>query len=145
MIFYLLHEYVDRYHRNDFSLGKKFARTAILGFIIYYVLYFIIPLYIPQNLVYRAQHFLRYAIVVDILASSIFYGGMLNSISFWSTGTRLPSSSTQPQPQSMRPKVNSIKETIDNILDESNKLNEDPAKWSSDENETETEDESELN
>lgn len=82
--FYLLHEYTERYH-PDFSLGKKFARTAILGFIFYYIVYFIVPNYIPERSS-RIQHFLRYLIVVDILASSIFYGGMLNSISFWSTG-----------------------------------------------------------
>jgi hypothetical protein len=86
-IFYLLHEYTERYHPT-FSLGKKFARTAILGFIIYYMLYFIVPLYYTQY-AHRIQHFLRYLIVVDILASSIFYGGMLNSISFWSTGKSL--------------------------------------------------------
>lgn len=83
-LFYLLHEYTERYH-PDFTLGKKFARTVILGFVFYYVIYFILPLYVPMD-VHRLQHFIRYLIVVDVLASSIFYGGMLNSISFWSTG-----------------------------------------------------------
>jgi hypothetical protein len=86
-VFYLLHEYTERYYPNS-SLGKKFARTAILGFIIYYMLYFIAPLYYV-GYASRIQHFLRYLIVVDSLASSVFYGGMLNSISFWSTGKSL--------------------------------------------------------
>jgi hypothetical protein len=83
-VFYILNEYSERYHPN-ISLGKKFARTVILGFIFYYLLYFILPLWIPERSS-RIQHFLRYLIVVDIISSSIFYGGMLNSISFWSTG-----------------------------------------------------------
>jgi len=84
MIFYLLHEYTDLCH-PDYPLGKKFARTAILGFIIYYVLYFVIPLY-AGSFAPRLQHFLKYLVIIDILASSIFYGGIFNSLSFWSTG-----------------------------------------------------------
>lgn len=85
-IFYLLHEYTERYH-PDFPIGKKFARTAILGFIFYYILYFILPLWEPlKGKRDRIQHFLKYMVVVDIMASSIFYGGFLNSVSFWSTG-----------------------------------------------------------
>ena len=83
--FYLLHEYADRYHSN-YPLGKKFARTVILGFIFYYLVYFVLPLYIPPNFSDRFQHFIKYLIVVDIIASSIFYGGVLNGISFWSRG-----------------------------------------------------------
>lgn len=81
--FYLLHEYAERYHSN-YPIGKKFARTVILGFIFYYITYFIVPLYFPQSYTYRVQHFLRYLIVIDIIASSIFYGGVLNGLSFWS-------------------------------------------------------------
>ena len=84
-VFYLLHEYTERYH-PDFTLGKKFARTVILGFIFYYILYFIVPNYIDSNYANRMRHFIRYLIVIDLIASSIFYGGVLNGISFWTRG-----------------------------------------------------------
>jgi hypothetical protein len=86
-IFYLLHEYTERYH-PDYPLGKKFARTIILGFIFYYIAYFLMPLYFV-GFGPRIQHFLKYLIIVDIMSSSIFYGGILNSLSFWSTGKQM--------------------------------------------------------
>lgn len=86
-IFYLLHEYTERYH-PDYPIGKKFARTIILGFIFYYIAYFLMPLYFV-GFGPRIQHFLKYLIIVDIMSSSIFYGGMLNSLSFWSTGKKI--------------------------------------------------------
>ena len=83
-VFYLFHEHFS----IPGDLGKTFARTAIIGMIVYYVLYFIVPLYVgvSEYIVFRWQHFLRRLIFVDILASSIFYGGLIGSIAFWSTG-----------------------------------------------------------
>lgn len=83
-LFYLLHEYTNRYY-PDFSLGKKFARITILGFILYYIAYFIAPLYFT-NYADRIQHFIIRLAIVDVIASSIFYGGFFNSVSLWTTG-----------------------------------------------------------
>ncbi len=87
MILYLLHEYTEKYYPN-YPMGKKFARTVILGFIVYYLIYFVVPLYFVDNRE-RIQHFTRWLILIDALASSVFYGGFLNGLSWWGTGKKL--------------------------------------------------------
>lgn len=115
-LFYLLHEYADRYH-SDYPLGRKFARTVILGSIFYYLLYFVLPLYLPPNYSSQLQHFLRYFIIVDIVASSIFYGGVLNGLSFWSRGT---TSNGSPSNDGVFPRVVNVLNSITNDNDDDN-------------------------
>ena len=70
----------------------------------------------------RIQHFLKYLIVIDILGSSIFYGGVLNSLSFWSTGEKNLFQKTAERTAAAADEVEEhkdiFKQNLDNIDDD---------------------------
>lgn len=80
-IFYILHEIHETMFPNV-SKGKEFARVLIIGFLIYYVIYFSAPISS------RVRHFFERIVFVDIIASTIFYGGMMKYIRFFGDNTQ---------------------------------------------------------
>lgn len=81
-IIYILHEIYDQIFKveNIEDLGKKFARIAIISFLIYYLVYFYFPIGS------RERHFFKRLIIVDVLSSVVFYGGLLKTAWFWLNG-----------------------------------------------------------
>ena len=67
------------YNKPNIDIGKRFARVLILGFIVYYIIWFgIISCF--NRYQYRLRHFFKCLIYLDIIATCVFYGGIFNSI-----------------------------------------------------------------
>lgn len=116
-VFYLLHEYYEKYN-SDINIGKRFARITIIGFIIYYILYFSQPLDW-----YYTRKFVWNLIKIDIIASSIFYGGIFGLGEYCSVGTQ--HIKTQAIKKGHRDHIEEINEQIIDIDNQINQIEND--------------------